>query len=249
MAVVCIDPSSAVTGGSILGDKTRMTELSRHERAYVRPSPTKTVLGGLAAYTDDVVSLCQVAGYDFVIVETVGLGQSEIEVKESVDLLVLMIPPAGGDQLQGIKKGIVEVADMIVVTKADGDFIQSAKHTAADYTSALRMMPRTGLVSLPGWEIPPVVMVSSQDNIGLERIWDKICLFRSLMVESGELESKRQRQSRYWMWKSVQNLILLQTKNDPILREKALTLEELLSQGKTTPRVAATELLESLVQP
>ena len=180
--------------------------------------------------------------------ETVGLGQSEIEVKESVDLLVLMIPPGGGDDLQGIKKGIVEVADMIVITKADGKFLEAAKRTAADYNGALRMMPRSGLVSLPGWETPPILLVSSHDAAGLEHVWDKICLFRRLMIESGELELKRQRQSRYWMWKNLHNLILAQTRNDPILREKAHALEDLLSQGKTTPRVAATELLESLVR-
>lgn len=217
-------------------------------KAYVRPSPTKTVLGGLAAYTEDVVSLCQVAGYDFVVVETVGLGQSEIEVKESVDLLVLMVPPGGGDDLQGIKKGIVEVADMVVITKADGNFLEAARSTASDYSGALRMMPRSGLVSLPGWETPPVILVSSHDDKGLEHVWEKICLFRSLMVESGKLELKRHRQSHYWMWKNVQNLILLQTRNDPVLKEKAQALEELLTQGKTTPRVAATELLESLVR-
>ena len=214
----------------------------------MRPSPTKTVLGGLAAYTEDVVSLCQVAGYDFVVVETVGLGQSEIEVKESVDLLILMVPPGGGDDLQGIKKGIVEIADMVVITKADGKFLEAARSTASDYSGALRMMPRSGLLSLPGWETPPVVLVSSHDDKGLEHVWEKICLFRSLMVESGELELKRQRQSHYWMWKNVQSLILLQTKNDPVLKERAQALEELLTQGKMTPRVAATELLESLVR-
>ena len=214
----------------------------------MRPSPTKTVLGGLAAYTEDVVSLCQVAGYDFVIVETVGLGQSEIEVKESVDLLILMVPPGGGDDLQGIKKGIVEVSDMVVITKADGKFLEAARSTASDYSGALRMMPRTGLVSLPGWETPPVLLVSSHDDKGLEHVWERICLFRNLMVESGELEKKRQRQAHYWMWKNIQNLILLQTQNDPALRDKSQILEEMLNEKKTTPRVAAAELLNSLVR-
>jgi len=205
-------------------------------------------LGGLAAYTDDVVSLCQVAGYDFIIIETVGLGQSEIEVKESVDLLMLMVPPGGGDDLQGIKKGIVEVSDMICVTKADGKFLQAAKRTAVDYSGALRMMPRTGLVNLPGWETPPVVLVSSQDGTGIEHIWSKICQFRRLMIETGEFERKREQQAHYWMWKNVHNLILAQTQNNPHLKKKAEQLERLLVQGKTTPRVAATELVESLVK-
>lgn len=219
------------------------------KKAFVRPSPTKSVLGGLAAYTEDVVSLCQVAGYDFVIVETVGLGQSEIEVKESVDMLVLMVPPGGGDDLQGIKKGIVEVADMILVTKADGKFLQAAKNTAADYRGALRMMPPSGRITLKGWETPPVILVSSHVEEGLEDVWGKICLFRSLMIKAKELRSKRQRQSRYWMWKNVQNLIVEQTKNDPILRERAQALEQSLKDNKITPRVAATELLESLGKP
>ncbi|CAB9501229.1 aciduria type A homolog, mitochondrial [Seminavis robusta] len=251
VAVVCVDPSSAVTGGSILGDKTRMMELSRHERAYVRPSPTRNVLGGLSAYTEDVVSLCQVAGYDFVMLETVGLGQSEIEVKESVDMLILMVPPGGGDDLQGIKKGIVEVCDMIVVTKADGNFLVAAKHTAADYRGALRMMGprRAGLGStLEGWETPPVLLASSYDNTGMDDVWGEICRFRNLMMESGKLQEKRQKQTKYWMWKNLQNLILEQTRTDHVLRQKAETLERDLREGKTTPRVAATELLDSLVR-
>jgi LAO/AO transport system kinase len=246
IAVVCIDPSSALTGGSILGDKTRMTELARHDRAYVRPSPNRNVLGGLAAYTEDVVSLCQVSGYDFVIVETVGLGQSEIEVKESVDMLMLMVPPGGGDSLQGIKKGIVEVADMIVVTKADGNLLPAAKHTAADYRGALRMLPghRT---KLAGWETPPVCLISSHGEEGLQEVWDEICRFRKLMEESGALVLKRQKQQRYWLWKNITQKILEQTKKDQILKEKVQLLQKELDELKITPRVAATELLDSLL--
>ena len=250
LAVVCVDPSSAVTGGSILGDKTRMMELSLHEKAYVRPTPTRNVLGGLSAYTDDVVSLCQIAGYDFIMIETVGLGQSEIEVKESVDMLMLMVPPGGGDDLQGMKKGIVEVADMVVVTKADGNFLQAAKHTAADYRGALRITSRmAGSDNIAaGWESPPVLLCSSNTGEGLEKVWDEICRFRGLMVESGILQQKRQQQTRYWMWKNLQNLIITQTKSNAALRKKAQALERDLGDGKTTPHLAATELLESLVQ-
>ena len=277
LAVVCVDPSSAVTGGSILGDKTCMMELSLHEKvsiflcllfsddakwssmthsltiackAYVRPTPTRNVLGGLSAYTDDVVSLCQIAGYDFIMIETVGLGQSEIEAKESVDMLMLMVPPGGGDDLQGMKKGIVEVADMVVVTKADGNFLQAAKHTAADYRGALRITSRmAGSDNIAaGWESPPVLLCSSNTGEGLEKVWDEICRFRGLMVESGILQQKRQQQTRYWMWKNLQNLIITQTKSNAALRKKAQALERDLGDGKTTPRLAATELLESLVQ-
>jgi LAO/AO transport system kinase len=216
-------------------------------QAYVRPSPTRNVLGGLSAYTDDVVSLCQVAGYDFVMLETVGLGQSEIEVKESVDMLMLMVPPGGGDDLQGMKKGIVEVADMIVVTKADGDFLPAANHTAADYRVALRMMPRHNS-TLPGWESTPVLMSSSRTGTGLDKVWGEICRFRSLMMESGQLQTKRRQQTQYWMWKNLQNLILAQTRTNAGLRQTAQALERDLRDGKTTPRLAATELLDSLVR-
>jgi LAO/AO transport system kinase len=183
------------------------------------------------------------------MLETVGLGQSEIEVKESVDMLMLMVPPGGGDDLQGMKKGIVEVADMIVVTKADGHFLQAAKHTAADYRGALRMMPRmSGHDSnLAGWDTP-VLMSSSNTGEGLDKVWCEICRFRSLMMESGQLQRKRRQQTRYWMWKNLQNLILAQTKTNAALRHKAQALERDLRDGKTTPRLAATELLDSLVR-
>jgi LAO/AO transport system kinase len=140
LAVVCVDPSSSVSGGSILGDKTRMMELSRNERAFIRPSANAGVVGGLAAYTDDVVTCCQAAGYPLVLVETVGLGQSEIEVAQSVDMVLLLLSPGGGDDLQGVKKGIVEVADLLVVTKADGTLLPAAKRTAADYRGALQLL-------------------------------------------------------------------------------------------------------------
>jgi LAO/AO transport system kinase len=140
LAVVCVDPSSSVSGGSILGDKTRMMELSRNERAFIRPSANAGVVGGLAAYTDDVVTCCHAAGYPLVLVETVGLGQSEIEVAQSVDMVLLLLSPGGGDDLQGVKKGIVEVADLLVVTKADGNLLPAAKRTAADYRGALQLL-------------------------------------------------------------------------------------------------------------
>ena len=215
----------------------------------MRPSPTKNILGGLSAYTDDVVSLCQISGYDFVMIETVGLGQSEIEVKESVDMLMLMVPPGGGDGLQGMKKGIMEVADMIVVTKADGHFLQAAKRTAADYQGALQMMPRiTGSdKSVVGWRSPSVLLTSSNTGEGLDKVWSEVCRFRSFTMETGQLQRKRQQQTQYWMWKNLQNLILAQTKTNVGLRQKAQMLERDLSDGKTTPRLAATELLDSLV--
>jgi len=245
VSVVCVDPSSAATGGSILGDKTRMTELSRHARSYVRPAPAAGTLGGLAAYTDDVVRLCQTAGYDLILLETVGLGQSEIEVAESVDMLLLLVPPGGGDDLQGVKKGIIEVADMLLVTKADGNLLSTAKHTAADYRGAMQFVRTRGRPQ--GWEIPPVVMASSVTGDGIDKVWEHVCRYRQEMMESGMLDAKRRKQGRYWMWRNLQNLVQERTKNDPQLKQMASELEERLDTGRMTPRVAAKELLDSLI--
>lgn len=161
-------------------------------------------------------------------------------------MLMLMVPPGGGDSLQGIKKGIVEVADMIVVTKADGTLLPAAKHTAADYRGALQMLPSHGTEKTAGWETPPVRLVSSHGEEGLQEIWDDICRFRDLMIRSGGLQSKRREQQTYWFWKNITQKILEQTKDDHGLKEKANILQKKLDQGKTTPRVAASELLESL---
>jgi LAO/AO transport system kinase len=242
LAVLCIDPSSTVTGGSILGDKTRMMELSRHEMAYVRPSSNGGTFGGLSAYTHDVVSLCQAASYDLVIVESVGLGQSEVEISESVDMLVLIVPPGGGDELQGVKKGIMEVSDMLIVNKADGTLLPAARATASEYRAAVQFIrPR-----VMGWRTP-VVLTSAYKGTGVEEVWTKIQQFRTQMLESGELQEKRKRQSRYWMWKNLQNLISQQTRENANLRKTANAMERALDDNTVTPRVAAATLLDSLV--
>ena len=227
-----------------MGDKTRMTELSRHDRAFVRPSPSRGTLGGLAAYTNDAICLCQAAGYDLVFVETVGLGQSEVEICEGVDMLLLLVPPAGGDELQGVKKGIVEMASMLVVNKADGNLLPAARTTAADYGAAMRFFRHRD----DGWDVPPILLVSAKTGEGMERVWEEIGRFRRIMVESGELIKKRQRQSRYWMHKNVRDLIVSRARSDPVLREKAKRLETDLTNGLITPRAAATELVDSLTQ-
>ena len=255
VGVVCVDPSSSVSGGSILGDKTRMTQLSRHERAYIRPSANAGVVGGLAAYTDDVVSCCQAAGYSLVLLETVGLGQSEIEVAQSVDMVLLLLPPGGGDDLQGVKKGIVEISDMMVVTKADGTLLPAAKQTAADYRGALRLLQDIGnssgssnkSSSLPTWK-PPVLLTSSATGEGLDKVWEQICAYRQYVMQTGTLQKRRQEQATYWMWKHlsqlVQNYIRQQ---DPAITEQARQLEESLEQRQLTPRVAAAQLLHQVL--
>lgn len=241
LAVVCIDPSSTVTGGSILGDKTRMMQLSSHPRAYVRPSANGGTFGGLAAYTDDVVSLCQAAHYDAVWIETVGLGQSEVEVSKSVDMLILVLPPAGGDELQGVKKGIMEVADLIVVDKADGALLPAARRTAVDYMSA------TKFLSHPYGRTPPVIMVSSETNDGFAELWSEICQFRQYMTQKGHLQEKRKDQAHYWMWKNLQNIIAARTKSNEQLQKTATEMQQRLDRGQITPRVAANQLLDSLL--
>lgn len=245
LAVLCVDPSSAMAGGSILGDKTRMPELTKSPHAYIRPSPTGMGrMGGLAAYTDDVVTICEQAGYDLVLLETVGLGQSELEVIQSVDMMVLLVPPAGGDDLQGVKKGIVEAADLLVVTKGDGNLEAAAKRTVQDYRSAMQFLRQN-----QHGERPEVILASAVTGLGLEQVWRTVSRHRSRLVEyeSGLAgQEKRQAQSRYWMWKNLQDLVQERTRSDPVLNEKAHELQERLAQGTLTPRVAAAELLESL---
>lgn len=242
LAVVCIDPFSSLTGGSILGDKTRMMELSRHEQAFVRPSPSRGTLGGLAAYTNDAITLCQSAGYDFVLVETVGLGQSEVEICEGVDMLLLLVPPGGGDELQGVKKGIVELASMLIVNKADGDLLPAARTTVTDYEAAVRFFRHRD----DGWDIPPVALVSAKTGEGMEKVWGEIVRYRQIMTANGELQKKRQQQSRYWMHKNMRELIIAKAKSDPTLRGKSERLENDLVNGRITPRAAAQELVDSI---
>jgi len=241
LAVLCIDPSSPKVGGSILGDKTRMPGLSVLPTVYVRPSPTSGAVGGLSHYSTDVVTVVGQAGYEWVVLETVGLGQSETDIAQSVDVMLLLIPPAGGDDLQGVKKGIVEVADLLVVTKADGTLLAAAERTAQDYRSAMQFFR----VSDHG-ERPEVLLASSVSGEGLEQVWNKICRLKRRLEDSGQGREKQLQQSRYWMWKNLQHLVQQQTKTDPALQKKAVALQEELSRGTVTPRVAAAELLHSL---
>jgi LAO/AO transport system kinase len=255
LAVVCIDPSSNISGGSILGDKTRMTELSRQDRAYVRPSSNSGVLGGLAAYTDDVVSTLSAAGYPLVLVETVGLGQSEVEIAESVDVLVLLLAPGGGDGLQGVKKGIVELASILAVTKADGDLLSTAKSTASDYRGALRILQYSsakgsassccGEDGGKAWQ-PPVLLTSSVTKEGLDELWESIIKYREHLETTGEWEARRKKQAQYWMWKQFTRMMQERMQSDPVLANKATYLESELLQGHLTPRVAAQELLDGV---
>lgn len=245
LAAVCIDPASEISGGSILGDKTRMTELSRQERAFVRPSSNAGVLGGLAAYTDDVVSTLSAAGYPLVLVETVGLGQSEVEVAQSVDVLILLLPPGGGDELQGVKKGIVELADILVVTKADGNLLAAAKSTAADYKGAIRVLQQSNSSSDQMWQ-PRVLLTSSVEQNGLGELWKSIQDYQEHLVSTGKFEARRQKQAKYWMWKQLTRMMQDCILQDHELAQEALELESKMLMGRLTPRVAAQELLDGV---
>uniref|UniRef100_A0A8B9X0B3 Metabolism of cobalamin associated A n=1 Tax=Bos mutus grunniens TaxID=30521 RepID=A0A8B9X0B3_BOSMU len=199
LSVLAVDPSSCTSGGSLLGDKTRMTELSRDMNAYIRPSPTRGTLGGVTRTTNEAILLCEGGGYDIILVETVGVGQSEFAVADMVDMFILLLPPAGGDELQGIKRGIVEMADLVAITKSDGDLIVPARRIQAEYVSALKLLRRRSGV----WR-PKVIRISARSGEGITEMWDKMKEFQEVMLVSGELAAKRQKQQKVWMWNLIQ---------------------------------------------
>ncbi|ETV71922.1 LAO/AO transport system ATPase, variant 1 [Aphanomyces astaci] len=237
VAVLAIDPSSSVTGGSILGDKTRMTHLSNAPDAFVRPSPTRGTLGGVAQHTNEIVLLCEACGYDIVLVESVGLGQSEIVIDDTVDFVMLLVPPAGGDELQGSKKGIMEIADIVVVNKADGELKSAAKHTAVDYMHALQLVRRKD----PAWK-PVVKMCSAREGDGVEGVWDVLTEFRQLMAS--KMEAKRSKQASKWMWNQLTEELLLLAKKKAAAEAKRLAPD--LAHGYISPRSAAHHLMDAI---
>lgn len=237
VAVLAVDPSSRRTGGSILGDKTRMERLSREDDAFIRPSPAGGSLGGVARRTREAMLLCEAAGFDVIIVETVGVGQSEFAVADMVDLFLLLLLPSGGDELQGIKKGIVEIADLVVVNKADGDMVAAARRAVAEYKSALRMLrPLTA-----DWQVP-VVEASALEARGIERVWREIVRYRDLLGEAG-LADKRAEQARAWMWSEIDEELLATFKRAGGVAERLPELERQVMAGETTPHAAARALL------
>jgi len=200
VAVLAVDPSSTRTGGSVLGDKTRMEELSRLPEAYVRPSPSRGTLGGVTRTTQDAIVLCEAAGYDIVLVETVGVGQSETAVENMTDMFLLLVPPAGGDELQGIKKGIMELVDMVIINKADGELIPIAKRAMGEYKTALNLM-----VAKSDLWTPPIKLCSSIEKTNIAEIWREISNYWRIFEETGTLKDKRGQQRTDWMWKMVQD--------------------------------------------
>jgi LAO/AO transport system kinase len=237
VAVLAVDPTSARTGGSILGDKTRMQELSRHADAYVRPSPTGGTLGGVARRTREVMLLCEAAGFDVVLIETVGVGQSETAVAEMVDLFMLLLLPGGGDELQGIKKGISEIADLLVVNKADAN-PDAARAAASEYKSALRMLRPADA----DWQ-PPVLTCSALEARGIDTVWETVARHRDQAHASGRLERRRAEQARAWMWNEVEETLTRAFRDHPEVARRLPELERAVTDGATPAAAAARELL------
>jgi LAO/AO transport system kinase len=240
VAVLAVDPTSSRTGGSILGDKTRMARLSQDENAFIRPSPTGGTLGGVARATREAILVCEAGGFDIILVETVGVGQSEISVSEMVDFFLVLMIAGGGDELQGIKKGVLEIADMIAITKADGDNVNRAKLSATDYQHALRIITPMN----PVWT-PPVVTVSSLENKGLDNLWEKVELYRRSMKDNGEFEAKRKAQQIRWMWSMIDDRLMSRLRADDKVKKLAQDMEKSIVVGKVTPALAADKILEA----
>lgn len=239
VAVLAVDPSSSVSGGSILGDKTRMERLAHHPRAFVRPSPSSGSLGGVARKTRESLLLCEAAGFDVVFVETVGVGQSEAMVAEMVDSVLLLLLPGGGDELQGIKRGLLELVDLIAINKADGGSLAAARKTRTHYLSALKYV-RPGR-SQHG---APVHLVSSLEGSGLDGLWQHLEDRQRRVRASGALAQRRSEQQRHWMWALVREELLTSFKHHPAISSRLAAVEALVVEGKLPPTAAALELLQ-----
>ena len=239
LAVLAVDPTSRRTGGSILGDKTRMSRLAQEAGAFIRPSPTSGTLGGVTRKTRETMALAEAAGFDIVIVETVGVGQSEVAVADMVDFFLVLLLPGGGDDLQGIKKGIIEIADMIAVNKADGDNVTRAERAATEYRAALQILAPQSAT----WT-PPVVTISGRENKGLEALWAKVLEHRHKTQASGEFQLRRQRQAVAWMREMLNDRVMASLKSNPKVAERLLALEAEVRAGRLLPTLAVDEVLK-----
>jgi LAO/AO transport system kinase len=249
VAVLTIDPSSTVSGGSILGDKTRMEQLSMHEKAYIRPSPSSGTLGGVAEKTREAMLVCEAAGYDIVIVETVGVGQSETAVQGMTDMFALMQLPNAGDDLQAIKKGVMELADLVVINKADID-ADAAMRAQAQITSSLRLLGMHGNPNDPHsdqhWQ-PQVISLSALQGQGVDRFWAAVSQFQTLQTANGQFEIRRQNQSLAWMWERIDAGLKQAFKQNPAVRELLPTLTAAVLSGQLAASTAARNLLAAPV--
>ena len=242
IAVLAVDPSSKRGGGAILGDKTRMTELARSPAAFIRPSSAGDRAGGVARHTREAILLCEAAGFDTVLVETVGVGQAETAVAEIVDMFVLILPPAAGDELQGIKRGVVELADFVLVNKADGELAAAAHRSAADYASALRLLRPP----VPEWAVP-VRAISALEGIGIPEVWDEVARFRAALERSGAWSRRRAGQARAALWSEVGDSLVERFRAAPAVSARLAALEQEVMAGTRTPAAAARTLLAAFL--
>jgi len=240
VAVLAVDPSSTRTGGSILGDKTRMARLAMHPNAYIRPSPTSGTLGGVAKATRETIVLLEAAGFEVILVETVGVGQSEVTVANMVDTFVFLTLARTGDQLQGIKKGVLELADIVVVNKADGEHAAEAKAAARELTGAMRLIhPRETL-----WR-PPVLTMSALHGTGLAELWDTVLKHRQVLTDAGEFEARRRAQQVDWTWSMVRDTVLDRVLSHPAVKKIRAEVERQVRDGELTPALAAQQILDA----
>ncbi len=239
VAVLAVDPSSTVSGGSILGDKTRMQRLACRRRAFIRPSPAGQTLGGVARRTRESILICEAAGFDVIIVETVGVGQSETAVADMTDAFILMLLPGGGDELQGIKRGNLELADIILVNKADGELAAAAKRSVADYSNALQfLIPRS-----PSWRVP-VVPCSALEGDGIAEVWQNVLRYRDALSAGDEIAARRAAQSRAWMWAETAASLRAQLEEHSAVRSRVRDLEDAVTHGRLPPTLAAEQLID-----
>jgi LAO/AO transport system kinase len=243
LAVLAVDPTSPRSGGSILGDKTRMEELAKDERAFIRPSPSRGALGGVARRTREAMLACEAAGFDVIVIETVGVGQSEIAVADMVDMFLLLLAPGGGDELQGIKRGIVEIADAIIVTKCDGDLAKPAGRIAGDYRAALHLLrPRVA-----DWAVP-VLTCSALEGKGIDAVWTSASQYRTLMESSGDFTARRSAQAESWLWSELREGLLERFRDHPGMAARLTAAEAEVRAGKRSPAVAARTLLDEFAR-
>ena len=238
VAVLAVDPSSTLSGGSILGDKARMDRLAQLEGAFIRPSPSAQTLGGVARRTRETLTLCEAAGFDVVLVETVGVGQSETAVADMVDSFVVLVLPGAGDELQGIKKGILELADLVVINKADGELAAAARSAVQDHSAALRYLPRRE----GGWT-PRALAVSARTGMGLDELWQAIEEHRATLEQQGRLEERRRRQRVRWMWNRIEEGLFTSFRRDPQVQAELGGVEAAVREGRLEPEEAAAKLL------
>jgi LAO/AO transport system kinase len=238
VAVLAVDPSSRRTGGSILGDKTRMQRLANNPAAFIRPSPAGATLGGVTRRTREAALACEAAGFDVIVIETVGVGQSESAVADMVDAFLLVLAPGGGDELQGIKRGIVELADLVLINKADGELAAAAGRAKADYEAALRLLRSP----TPDWT-PEVLTCSALEGTGIDAVWEAVCRHRGTLETTGELAAKRQRQTRSWLRAEVQAGLLDALAVDPATSVLLPEFEDAVTAGRLLPPTAARALI------